>query len=192
MERPILFSAPMVRAILAGTKTQTRRVIKQQPNGAIKKSYLGHPIKCPYGASGTKLWVREPFQFTQGFGDFDFGVHYMATADITGWIDNEGKVSQPVDEKIRPSIFMPRWASRITLEIVNIRVERLQDISEEDARSEGVDAEFEMDLVGFVKGQQLTESNYKLGYKHIWDSINGAGAWNKNPFCWVLTFKRIK
>jgi hypothetical protein len=168
-EYPVLFSGPMICALLAGNKTQTRRTFeiwkKRNP--------------------GERLWVREKFQFIQGFGDFDFGIHYMATEDITEWIDNEGRVPQTVNEKIRPSIHMPRWASRINLEIVSIREERLQDISEEDAMAEGCDP-----LVGGYPVENLY-LDYKSSFKLLWESINGPSSWDANPMVYAIKFKMV-
>jgi len=133
MERPILFSGPMIRAILAGRKTQTRRVAKLTGAGRVKEAgshrnwHLADPdaVKaCPYGTPGDRLWVRETF--------CDTGCQravYRADTAVENW-----------KYRIwRPSIYMPRWASRITLEITDVRLERLQDISEADAAAEGVE-----------------------------------------------------
>jgi hypothetical protein len=200
-ERPILFSAQMVRAILNGTNTQTRRIIKPQPKGLeldknVQGKY-GHLIyNCKYGSIGDRLWVREKFQFINGFGDFDFAVHYIATEDIIGWFENEGRVQKPVNERIRPSIHMPRWASRINLEITNVRAELLHDISEEDAKAEGAkktfwfapDGKSEDDYISFCG---ITKTCYKNGYASFWESINGQGSWDANPYVLVIEFKRI-
>ena len=134
-ERPILFSGPMVRAILEGRKTMTRRVIKLQPTGAADVQYRvaaavtmpvsGRQQVCPYGRVGDHLWVREtwaPHAWPPT------GPSYQYAADD----------QYPAPERWRPSIHMPRAASRITLEVLNVRVERLHDISEEDAKAEGV------------------------------------------------------
>ncbi len=175
-ERPILFGAAMVRAILEGRKTQTRRAMKPQP--AELRDIKGQD--CPYGRQGERLWVRETFCVDE---DDQPVVLYRAT-------DHES-CGQPW----RPAIFMPRSASRITLEITAVRVERLQDISEEDAKAEG--AEF-----GFCVGRDFHEpcdpedavaSSYKQGFAFLWDSINakrGLG-WEANPWVWVVKFKRL-
>jgi len=171
-ERPILFSAPMVRAILDGRKTQTRRVVKPQPNA---DNWTG---KCRYGQRGDRLWVRETWQslvIHDGLSPSDIPVgadiQYPATYD--GWVS-----------KRRPSIHMPRWASRITLEITGIRVERLQDISENDAVAEGV--EFWTPTVD-VDPVPSPRPAYRL----LWESINGAGSWGLNPWVFVIEFKRV-
>ena len=161
-ERPILFSAPMVRAILDGNKTQTRRVVKLKPD--YMETFLRLPNKvacCPYGQPGGRLWVRETFE------DCESALHscvlYRADGGTPG-------------TKWTPSIHMPRWASRITLEITGVRVERLQDISEEDAISEGTP----FPCGGWVGG-----------YQKLWESIHGPGSWDLNPWVWVVEFKRV-
>jgi hypothetical protein len=212
-DKPILFSAPMVRAILAGTKTQTRRVIKPQPvEFELMKSCAGIPQllidRCPYGASGTKLWVRETFaQIYNNDGCVhsepydtikcseckDCHIEYRSDTDNKHpgeWPDDfDADAECP---KWKPSIFMPRWASRITLEIVNIRVERLQNISEEDAKAEGITVEAGHMFKPFGDNGETKPYTHKQAYSALWDSINGESAWNKNPFCWVIEFVKIK
>lgn len=195
-ERPILFSAPMVRAILAGTKTQTRRVVKHThaPNLPSEiqeqRELLGKPY-CPYGDAGDRLWVRE----THFINDYrgvkvpesergDCEIMYRATDEkiIANWEDDEGLVW-------KPSIHMPRWASRILLEIVSVRCERLQDISEDEAKAEGVSPviEHSRDVYeGFAP-----QTQHKEAFKLLWESINGPGSWNANPFVWAVEFKRV-
>jgi hypothetical protein len=202
-ERPILFSAPMVRAILDGRKTQTRRIVKPQPpamfsegdvaaitNGArwaFSRVYspgrgVAFPadpepgFRCPYGLPGDRLWVREAWQITGRLGT-EYAVWYPAGGEAVG-IDVGFEGPSPKwdamihDDRVRPSIHMPRWASRITLEVTGVRIERLQDISEADARAEGV-----VDT---------------LAFEELWDSINGSGAWDANPWCWCISFKRVE
>lgn len=208
-ERPILFSAPMVRAILDGRKTVTRRAVKSTGMYAIDASIHGEEVarrelaalatRCPYGQAGRRLWVREAFS----------GPHCMDASDgckavppskwgdcsrIWYWADGnptEGDWTRP-----RPSIHMPRWASRITLEIVSVRVERLQDISEEDAAAEGVyrESEDEIPFNGpwyINAGDSQGYATAKSCYEALWDSINGDGAWAANPWVWVIEFRRI-
>lgn len=194
--RPILFSGPMVRAILLGKKSKTRRIatidksttnifyVKNEdtvPNGIytgwVKQcgAPLCIPIKCPYGQGGDGLWVRETFRFKQGYGEFDFGINYLADDNpdiVHGWIDNESRVDQPVNERKRPSIFMPRWASRISLLIKGIQVERLQNITETDAIDEGA----------------LNRKEFEF----IWGNINGRESWASNPWVWVIEFDRTQ
>ncbi|TXH46076.1 MAG: hypothetical protein E6Q97_30340 [Desulfurellales bacterium] len=200
-ETPILFSGPMVRAILEGRKTQTRRVIKPQPvpfgvssykgsrqgwkwkpdslnrrwNDDDKDPYNTDPIgradlalscECPYGQPGDRLWVRETWGPCAG------GVCYRASEEITVCPDGG---------KWKPSIFMPRWASRITLEITDVRVERIKSISADDAEKEGC---------GF--GVNDETGGPVARFKTLWDSINskrGFG-WDANPWVWAISFKR--
>lgn len=169
-ERPILFSAPMVRAILNGTKTQTRRACKGQRE--LSNIHDFQLDRCPYGKIGELLWVRETFlQDTNGFiyradGDFEGNAVILG-----GW---------------KPSIYMPRWASRINLEVTGIRVERLQDISEEDAIAEGVR------ITDEYTGCADDIDSHRHAYKFLWESINGKGSWDMNPFVWVVEFMRIQ
>ena len=180
-ERPILFSAPMVRAILAGTKTQTRRVVKHPLAQNLSyivdigKGWFGDEegevqIRCPYGQPGDRLWVREKWQAVSGN---DRARHIMThPRPDRGWL--EYAATPRADEpayKWRPSIHMPRWASRITLEIVSVRVERLNDMDGEDARAEGVACHAD--------------------FRDLWESINGAGSWATNPYVWVVEFRRM-
>lgn len=203
-ERPILFSAPMVRALLDGSKTQTRRVVKQLDprEGAVTTGGNGQPmaacwaydgpvIPCPYGVPGEHLWVRETW-YCDHF-DVQKGP-YLEVPEARELLvyraDNERpyEAEQPV---WRPSIHMPRWASRILLEIVSVRVERLNDCSEADALAEGVKGEpcdhvrLSCDEIG------CCGPTAKGMYAALWDQINGAGAWAANPWVWVIEFKRV-
>jgi hypothetical protein len=172
-ERPILFSGPMVRAILDGRKTQTRRAIR--PPMPWRDGWgvgLGE-YNCPYGQPGDRLWVRETWAPKQ----WEKGACYRATGDLldTGHC------------QWRPSIHMPRWASRITLEVIGVRVERLQDISEADAEAEGCEP---LPMCG---GPEVGGYNcYQSGFELLWGSINGKLApWSSNPWVWVVEFQRI-
>ncbi|MHC4121982.1 MAG: hypothetical protein ACYSSI_00280 [Planctomycetota bacterium] len=221
-ERSIIFSTEMVRAILDGKKTQTRRVIKPQPvtkdekyqdppeiisDGTLYYSSLYLNIKCPYGKVGDRLWVRETFQpiLAKGIEIYDYEkydyktgkgyeINYVATNGAIEWIDGDDNISQ----KCFPSIHMPKWATRIWLEITNIRVERVQDISEEDAKAEGVEPEKVRcrDLAGIVYGGNQWRDFwlYKAGFKTLWDSLNAKRgySWESNPWVWVIEFKVIK
>lgn len=197
-ERPILFSAPMVRALLDGSKTQTRRTVKfndrldrwdadgfyQVQNETISKEPWNEKairwnIACPFGQPGDRLWVRETFAKiigqTAGWIETDYRATYThgdRMGDLMG-----------VKKKWTPSIFMPRDASRITLEITGVRVELLQEISEADAIAEGVQ---------LLKTQSaLDRGVWAHRYAQLWESINGPGSWKKNPWVWVLEFQKV-
>jgi hypothetical protein len=156
-DKPILFSTPMVQALLVGQKTQTRR---------IKKSEI-----CPYGKIGDLLWVRETF-----CQDARFSTTYKADNAENDFILKNELLCKKLPWK--PSIFMPRSASRITLEITDIKVERLQDITRGDCMAEGCP---------FPNIQH--GANPITWYRDLWNSINGAGSWLSNPYVWVLEFK---
>ena len=202
-ERPILFSAPMVRAILAVTKTQTRRVVKRQPPAGLDAGLLHvegepHPRlthgrlitsdSCPYGQPGDRLWVRETWAAPHNCDhlkpreiDGDWRIHYAATEDRGGLL-------------WRPSIHMPRAASRITLEVTGVRVERLQDISTADAWAEGIPGApppgvYVERVDEFVRWSDgVMRDNPKVAYRELWESINGPGSWDENPWIWVIGF----
>jgi len=197
-ERPILFSAPMVRAILSGEKTQTRRVVKglhedahgvqywAPPSGRSQCGYASpginywtprgnHIDPCPYGERGDRLWVRETFAVGEG-------LIYRAE-----WEENCPNIS--LKGLWKPSIFMPRAASRITLEITGLRVERLNSISEADARAEGIAS-----VRDLWKGQcgdfDETLTDLQL-FKILWESINGERSWDLNSWVWVVEFHQV-
>jgi len=212
-ERPILFSAPMVRAILAGTKTQTRRVVKPAHKAWIEMPVthqLGEWDKrpLPYGKPGDRLWVRETWQAVSGN---DRARHIMThPRPDRGWL--EYAATPRADEpayKWRPSIHMPRWASRITLEVTGVRVERLQDISEADALAEGISRlappapphewsglnRFTLNGMGsgFCAGSVSWNSpTAEALYLRLWEDINGPGSWEANPWVWVVEFKWVQ
>lgn len=186
-ERPIIFTSEMVQAILDGRKTQTRRVIKNSSQvimrGLFKKAWEDI---CPYGQRGDRLWVKEAWWIPAG---------YQATVPLVekDWWPVIYRASGNFGKHDWKSpIFMPRWVSRITLEITGVRVERVQDISEEDARAEG-EKYRTTKLVGKDGGLDFT-ATYRLGFERLWDSLNakrGYG-WETNPWVWVIGFKRIK
>lgn len=200
-ERPILFSGPMVRAILEGRKTQTRRVIKPQPSyqgydGPPKLNSFGefsYPaqrgFKCPYGQPGDRLWVRETWnawrQCNLEYNEWDTcGFAPSEIKERYGAVKLEYAATSESVGPWRPSIHMPRWASRITLEIMSVRVERLQDVSEEDARAEGC----EWSQWSFPNSTRPGKSAYRA----LWESIHGHGSWDQNPWVWVVEFKEVK
>jgi hypothetical protein len=203
--RPMLFSAPMVRALLDGSKTQTRRVVKPQPyidaqgNACWNGSNFGQDsrgplikalasplpssktkrVHCPYGAPGDRLWVRE----TWALDDEDNALMYRADLGFGGDADDweRNRLDGAPRFRWKPSIHMPRTASRITLEITGVRVERLQDISERDAMAEGVKNSLHL------PGGNFARENFE----HLWWSINGEGSWETNPWVWVVEFKKV-
>lgn len=197
-QRPILFNAQMVRAILAGTKTQTRRVVKPQAGAEVVPVLLNNRGEwpCPYGKPGDQLWVRETWQHSNHpFGPADESCAIFYRADY--WDDPHGMDGEKSPEgkyrEWRPSIHMPRWAFRIMLEIVSVRVERLWVISEADAMAEGADlAHFGVDAYGLPSGCAVMSISHRAGYIELWESINGPGSWDANPWVWVVEFKRVQ
>lgn len=203
-EKPILFSGEMVRAILDGRKTQTRRVVKPQPvragwnEGHFEKGayWRDWPYMCPYGHPGDRLWVRETWQRVEAVDGC--GIVYRADERILA-VDYDGEFRENerlrvpfvelkdfIDEEMLwlPSIHMPRWACRIALEIVAVRLERLQEITEEDARAEGV--VWQRDF-----GNGLEARDARPVFVQLWASINGVASWNENPWVWVVEFRRL-
>lgn len=214
-DRPILFSGPMVRALLDGSKTQTRRVVKLKISETLEwfggksdadddrelNELLGqrtedeglrvwcsdYPeegsevIHCPYGQPGDRLWVREAW----GIGLCGSRVSLKAEAWPDGWpVDRLRYAADGTNigtACVRPSIHMPRWASRITLEVNGVRVERLQDISRGDAMAEGCP------FPNMADGDDP-----RKWYADLWNTINGPGSWDANPWVWVVEFKAVK
>lgn len=222
-ERPILFSALMVRAILDGRKTQTRRLLKPMSKrqsewltpellGRVRRVEVGawdcgfgvsltHPgggplgfVACPYGPRGDRLWVRETWA----------ALIDPSTLRAKGAPQRTDHIAYAADGEMmdpgfawRPSIHMPRWASRLTLEVTGVRVERLQDCSQEDAIAEGIER-----AGGFMASSGCW-TNYlpdgpscegpRESYRSLWDSINGERApWASNPWVWVVEFRRVE
>lgn len=190
-ERPILFSAPMVRAILDGTKTQTRRVVKGLAldwldNAKFTPEYVASPdnYMCPYGLPGDRLWVREAYCF-QSYSEGIALLTYHADSPPVVYPApmEDGRPEQK--EGPHPSIHMPRWSCRIVLEIVSVRVERLNEISEQDAIAEGVDGH---DSAGALLTGWYEKP--RKAFQRLWEQINGNGSWEQNPWVWVIEFKR--
>jgi hypothetical protein len=204
----------MVRAILDGAKTQTRRVVKPQPKNLpifctpettfrcdapqwVDADCVnpGVPMKCPYGQPGDQLWVKETARLN--LGSEENVIQYRADMAISeiqeDWFSDDpvlrrwivGQSIKP--EGWRPSILMPRRASRITLEITGIRVERLNDISEADAKAEGCNGHFVDGHAGYPIGYAPQDE-----YRTLWESINGPGSWAANPWVWVVEFRKVK
>lgn len=177
------FNDEMVRAILGGNKTQTRRIVEEKFYGrAVAAELLAK--HCPYGQPGDRIWVRETYRVHGKATDVATLVYRASVRN--SWTEQTHRVpvevcNKPVSEKWTPSIHMPRWASRILLEITNVRVERLNDISECDARAEG--APTESTLIG--------DKHYP-GFRSLWKSIYGEDSWNANPWVWVIEFERIQ
>ncbi|EAA1244285.1 morphogenetic protein [Salmonella enterica subsp. enterica serovar Ohio] len=198
-ERGMIFNGEMVRAILDGRKTQTRRIMKVQPDEDGLAKVIDGPFvdtsgriyRCPFGVPGDRIWVRETFQGPL----FDY-------EQMEAYLEDSSKFEKPefcqyaadgkpapeyydADDNLRhgwrPSIHMPRWASRILLEITDVRVERLNNISECDAKSEG--GPTECTLIG---------DKYFPGFRSLWKSIYGEESWAANPWVWVIEFKRIE
>ena len=241
-EKPILFNSEMVRAILDGRKTQTRRVVKPQPNHlspvtphlrpngeytwVLAETGMGSGVttdgfKCPYGRVGDCLWVRETWSITTNINRLspwpnrphklddppnkNSAVIYRADGKWQ-WTDEDGGMTDR--SYWRPSIHMPRWASRITLEITDVRVERLQDISDGDAAREGVPPNWcgplngwspeehrYLDIKHIDLDDDIDEAPYFLtareAFVSLWDSFNAKRgySWGSNPWVWVYEFK---
>lgn len=199
-ERPIIFSTDMVKAILDGRETQTRRVIKPQPkpdstflnlllNERTKRlmaifhkttetGFVQYPRQCPYGQVGDRLWVRETFCQVCYKNDNEQDVCYKEDCETNPSIVQ-------CNEKWTSSYFMPRWASRITLEITEVRVEQLVKIDIRDIHSEGIC--LPEDKVGYY-GKLYVDA-----FHNLWDSINAKRgySWEVNPWVWVINFKRL-
>lgn len=199
-ERPILFSAPMVLAILEGKKCQTRRVVRPdsfagkwladvEDDFAGACAFVADPGNCPPFVVGDRLWVKETFYCDDGrypkapIEEMRKLVEYRATHVCQSW-----EAGCPChDENGRSSwcspLFMPRWASRLTLEVTDVRVERLQNISEADAQAEGVPIDIPADLCVDKRAE----------FRELWDRINGKNCpWASNCWVWVVSFRRVE
>jgi hypothetical protein len=217
-ETGILFKAPMVRALLDGSKTQTRRPIKPAPEMVTDKCtepWAGDPAallrlleaskrRCPYGQPGDRIWVRETF-FAYGRWETRFSTKkgrdewhfvdmtpdcdraYQYDADAPGLPLAQGRGGALPGWYKRPAIFMPRWASRILLEITSVRVERLQDISDTDIQAEGAKCELAEGRFSCLGGKYLMP--WRSKWRDLWESTGGD--WDANPWLWVIEFKRV-
>lgn len=216
--KPILFNSEMVQAILAGRKTQTRRVVKQQPDedyyyeiklqdGILTIDYnagdMNSQIVSPYGKPGDILWVRETWRKIQECNSEETIIQYAADKpDSLYLVDGDGfqMFNKNGTEKLvswKPSIHMPKEAARIFLKVKDVRVERLQVVSEEDAIAEGVEIKsstlsgqnvfrnyIEDEIIGFVAPEN--------SFASLWQSIYGPESWNQNPYVWVYTFEVVE
>jgi len=210
-ETGIIMSGDHPKLILDGIKTQTRRVIKPQPSQTgnifvdkIDREILTMVECCPYGQVGDRLWVRETHQYlnvASTASEHDFGVKYKADGEIKWWRDNAGIMDYPINEKIRPSIHLKEMFVRIWLEITEVRVERVQEISDVDVQAEGCQYP-----------QWLgSHTSWQGAYKALWDSLDAkrkptkfdreqgitepitpSYAWVSNPWVWVISFKGVE
>lgn len=217
-EKPILFSGSMVRAILSGQKTQTRRVVRPQPlHGVGRYTEDGTPgevdwvildedgdptdsaLRCPYGAPGDALWVRETWAVGRAFDRTRPSEIPTVERDVSVWWQADGSAEESVNRgRWRPSLHMPRWASRITLDVVSVRVERLQAITGPGILAEGAVARPHDDpLLGRCPVSAFDGCAYPdlvSLWRAGWDSINGKRpgcSWADNPWVWVVEFRRI-
>ncbi|EPF1940105.1 hypothetical protein ACSQX3_001257 [Enterobacter hormaechei] len=226
-ERGMIFNGEMVRAILDGRKTQTRRIMKIQPSdgfhpthngydldlnahwytpGVVDKNGYLQPAKkdvfgvadenegytCPFGAVGDRIWVREAFQGPlvseelleeyRAYPEKFENPEYCEYAADGGPRPEYCDLDDNLRHGWRPSIHMPRWASRLTLEITSVRVERLRDLSEDDAKSEGITP---------PSGEVLPGWEYRINFRELWMSIYGSDNWEANPWVWVIEFKVV-
>lgn len=208
-ERGMIFNAEMVRAILDGRKTQTRRIVKLQPDEDGLAKVTNGPwvdtsernYRCPFGDVGDRIWVRETFQGPL----FDY-------EQMEAYLEDSSRFEKPefcqyaadgghrpeyqdADDNLRhgwrPSIHMPRWASRILLEITDVRVERLNSIHDVDAMREGIQnlttcSHADFGIPGVVNAQHPVRA-----FQLLWESIYGADNWKANPWVWVIEFKVV-
>lgn len=201
--RPLPFSGPMIVALLEGRKTMTRRIMKPQPSlnwipyssGDVHKIIEGEldldkiigwgvsnydgdeAYKCPYGKPGDLLWCKETIDATYGCDAFyRADEKRLVDSHSRGW-DLWHKDKRKLPCKVISSRYMPKWASRITLEITDITIERLQDISEEDAVAEGI---------------RCSQDSAKTAFRNLWESINGKSSWDSNLYVWTISFKVYK
>lgn len=226
----MLFSAPMVRAILEGRKTVTRRIVTPQPpadcqawagwildsttsddvgkaswhDQAGPLAFKTHHVRCPYGQPGDRMWVRETWYNDAAFGKPE--IFYRADGSFDEQFEQH-RLGQVGPFKWRPSIHIPRWASRINLEVTGVRVERLQDITEAEALAEGIICENVIVGANCNGGEHQEETADRYfwegcreegfetaveAYADLWDEINGAGAWEANPWVFAVSFNKVE
>lgn len=189
--RPILFSGAMVRALLAGTKTQTRRIVKGVPldwldDAGFTPAFVADPDNglCPYGVPGDLLWVKERLARSPDLWT------YVADGTEVGWPARGVLAGKRLD--YAPSIHMPKVASRLTLRITEVRIERLQDISEADADAECFGGGFPDVVLPEVFGPRESgwgHLSIPECYGRLWEHINGVGSWDANPWVWAVSFE---
>lgn len=209
--RPILFSSPMVRALLEGRKTMTRRMVNPQPRqGSMgcmskldwswkRKGGFSYTVSnspngpsdiaedCPYGVPGDRLWVRESMRLTER------GLTYAADgALVEDCAELQALMARPSLRPSVPGIHMPRWACRLVLEVTAVRVERVKEIKVADAIAEGCSEDFQETCEPC--GPECSGNHYGATWEfaRLWDSINGEGSWDANPWVWVVTFRRVE
>lgn len=204
-ERPILFSGPMVRAILEERKTQTRRIVKGKialewlNDAGMVPEFVAEPLNglSPYGFPGDRLWVRETWMENHSGPEINGHGRPLYRAS---W------GNAPEGQRWKPSIHMPRWASRLTLEVLSVRIERLQDITNDDAMEEGIEVDIWDQAIVARKYDEKDawfqvwttdmenyasyETIYRESFRTLWESINGAGSWDLNPWVWRIEFKK--
>ena len=212
-ERGILFSSEMVARLLSGEKTQTRRAVKVQPpdparhyldryakgpewaywvNPPDNRMVDGRTFPCPYGVPGDRLVCRETWGIANDGSDRTiYRADYLACPACNFHHEECTCSFRPPVDKWRPSIHLPRVRARIVLEITDVRVERVQSISEADAKAEGADSIFMASLETFARGGALPPSTHRNGFGALWRRINGVASWESDPWCWCLTFKRV-
>lgn len=200
-ERPILFKGSMVNAILSGRKTQTRRLVKLKAGDRFEEYERGWPEKLdksgewedvvpPCGLPGDEIWVRENWNLyldsTMDLLPKGKGIPKIQPIESHVVYDADWNDGTPNPWSMHPSIFMPRWASRLALRVEGVRLERIQDISEDDAAAEGAPRAKLAEEPFVVK-----LATYKKGFRKLWISINGAESWRSNPWVWVYEFERV-
>jgi hypothetical protein len=217
-EKPILFSTPMVNAILMGNKSMTRRIVKSKtgvfdismntdgsnkwPRNLDEDERWISDMTCPYGYVGDILWVRETWCLKTPYGPEEYYFGYKAFDSCLN-IKASSKYDYESPDIWKPSIHMPKEACRLFLKITNIRVERLQDISEEDAIREGIlrfgpnhwliyDKTWDISKVAIENGADPITNSALKSFQSLWTSINGMESWNLNPWVWVIEFEKVK